>query len=78
LKGDWLCNALLLLAGENASLMARKEGVQRAEWGSKGGCECEEEEEGFMERFHLDCFPFRGRCEGRKARPAPAKEMGVE
>lgn len=72
MKGDWLCNVLvLLLTGEDARLMARKE-VER---GSKGGCECEEEEEGFL-GFHLDCFPVRCRCEGRKARPAPVKETG--
>ena len=51
--------------------MARKE----VEGGSKGGCECEEEEEGFL-GLHLDCFPVRCRCEGRKERPAPAKETG--
>ena len=56
LKGHGLCDSLL--TGEDASLMARKEGIRRDNWGCEGGCDCEEDEEGFLEGFHLDCFPL--------------------
>jgi len=51
--------------------MARLEGIRRDDWGSDSCCHCEEEEEWFLEVFHLDCFRLQQR---RNARPAPAKE----
>jgi len=51
--------------------MAREERIRRDNWGSEGGREREEEEEGLAEGFHLDCFPLGW---GRNARPAPVKE----
>jgi hypothetical protein len=56
LKGHWLGN--VLLTGENTGLMARKKGVQGYDWGTEGGCDCEKEKDGFLEGFHLDCFPL--------------------